>query len=291
MDHQSHDQPSLSPHPVLPAHYDTAEARVGYIRGLFDRTATSYDRINAWMSLNRGEQYRKEAMVRAGVRSGHRLLDCACGTGVMAGHAQSLVGADGEVIALDSSLQMLHVAANRGVRHRLAGIAEQLPLPHRSFDFVTMGYALRHVADLRVAFAEFARVLHPGGRLLILEMVPPASRAGYLAARLYLKHLVPTVASLVTGSSDARRLMRYYWDTIDQCVEPKVVLDALKAEGFIEVSRSVKFALLTEYTATLPLDADGEAFRHRSTQSCCKLPGGAEYSVADASHECKLRAN
>jgi demethylmenaquinone methyltransferase / 2-methoxy-6-polyprenyl-1,4-benzoquinol methylase len=256
MEHQSHDKPSLSPHPVLRAHYETAEARVSYIRALFDRTATSYDRINAWMSLSRGEQYRKEAMIRAGVRSGNRLLDCACGTGVMAGHAQSLVGTDGEVIALDPSLKMLSVAANRGVRHRLAGIAEQLPLPDRSFDVVTMGYALRHVADLSVAFAEFARVLRPGGRLLILEMVPPASRVGYLAARLYLKHLVPTMASFVTGSGDARRLMRYYWDTIDHCVEPKIVLNALTAEGFTEVSRSVKFALLTEYTATLPLDAD-----------------------------------
>ncbi len=256
MEHQPHDKPSLSPHPVLAAHYNTAAARVSYIRALFDRTASSYDRINAWMSLNRGEKYRQEAMVRAGVRSGQRLLDCACGTGVMAGHAQSLVGVDGDVIALDPSLQMLGVAASRGVRHRLAGIAEQLPLPDRSFDFVTMGYALRHVADLGVAFAEFVRVLRPGGRLLILEMVPPASRAGYLASRLYLKHLVPTIALFVTGSSEARRLMQYYWDTIDQCVEPEVVLSALWSAGFTEVGRSVKFGLLTEYTATLPQDAD-----------------------------------
>lgn len=256
MEHQPHDKPSLSPHPVLATHYNTADARVSYIRALFDRTASSYDRINAWMSLNRGEKYRQDAMVRAGVRSGHRLLDCACGTGVMAAQAQSLVGAEGDVIALDPSLQMLAVAANRGVRHRLAGIAEQLPLPDRSFDFATMGYALRHVADLGVAFAEFARILRPGGRLLILEMVPPASRAGYLASRLYLKHLVPTIASLVTGSRDARRLMQYYWDTIDQCVEPEVVLNALRSTGFTEVSRSVQFGLLTEYTATLPQDAD-----------------------------------
>jgi demethylmenaquinone methyltransferase/2-methoxy-6-polyprenyl-1,4-benzoquinol methylase len=249
-------RPRLAPHPVLPSHYARAEDRVGYIRRLFDGTAHSYDRINAWMSLNRGEQYRRDAMVRAGVGPGQRLLDCACGTGVMAAHAQELVGADGEVIALDPSLPMLVVAAERGVRHRIAAIAERLPLPDGSVDVITMGYALRHVADLGVAFAEFARVLRPGGQLLILEMVPPPSRAGRLFTRLYLKHLVPTLASLVTRSADSRRLMRYYWDTVSQCLPPAVVMQAMADAGFTHVSRHVQFALLTEYSARLPLAAD-----------------------------------
>lgn len=240
---------SLTPHPVLPAHYAAEEDRVGYIRGLFDRTAESYDRINAWMSLNRGEHYRMEAMVRAGMHEGQRVLDCACGTGVMAAHAQRLVGTSGVVVALDPSMPMLAVAGARGVRNRVSGTAERLPLPDASVDVVTMGYALRHVADLGVAFAEFARVLRPGGRLLILEMVPPRSPVGHLLAKLYLKHLVPTLASWLGGSGDARRLMQYYWDTVDQCVSPNVVIDALKDAGFGSVARSVKLALLTEYTA------------------------------------------
>jgi demethylmenaquinone methyltransferase/2-methoxy-6-polyprenyl-1,4-benzoquinol methylase len=242
-------QPTLAPHPVLLAHYGRAEDRVGYIRQLFDVTAHSYDRINAWMSLNRGEQYRRNAMIRAGVRPGHRLLDCACGTGVIAAHAQDLVGADGQVVALDPSLPMLGVAAKRGVRHRLAALAERLPLTDASIDVVTVGYALRHVEDLGVAFAEFARVLRPGGRLLILEMVPPISRAGYLCAKLYLKHLVPALASVITRSADARRLMRYYWDTVDQCLPPSTVMAALEEAGFREVKRSVELSLLSEYTA------------------------------------------
>ncbi len=240
---------TLSPHPVLPAHYAAQEDRVAYIRALFDRTAGNYDRINDWMSLNRGDHYRKEAMMRAGVKEGQRVLDCACGTGVMAAHAQGLVGTGGEVMALDPSLPMLSIAGQRGVRWRLVGIAEQIPLPDQSVDVITMGYALRHVADLGVTFAEFARVLRPGGRLLILEMVPPESSVGRLFTKLYLKHLVPALASLVTGSGDAGRLMRYYWDTVDQCVPPSVILNALRGAGFVSVARSVKFSLLSEYLA------------------------------------------
>ena len=244
--------PALAPHPVLPDHYRRPEDRVGYIRTLFDRTADSYDRINAWMSLNTGARYRRDAMIRAGVGAGQRLLDCACGTGVMAAHAETLVGPDGEVIALDPSLPMLAEAAKRGVRQRVAAIAEQLPLPDASVDVITMGYALRHVADLGIAFREFARVLRPGGRLLILEMVPPSSRGGYLFAKLYLKHLVPTLAHLVTRRADARRLMRYYWDTVSNCVPPGRVLSALTDAGFADVRRDLMFSLLSEYTARLP---------------------------------------
>lgn len=243
--------PELAPHPVLPNHYARPEDRVGYIRELFDRTADSYDRINAWMSLNSGARYRRDAMLRAGVGTGQQLLDCACGTGVMAAHAQTLVGNEGAVFALDPSLPMLAEAAKRGVRQRVAGVAEQLPLPEDSVDTITMGYALRHVHDLGVAFREFARVLRPGGRLLILEMVPPTSRGGYRFAKFYLQHLVPTLAHWVTRRSDSKRLMRYYWDTVSNCVPPGVVMSALTDAGFVEVRRKVMFSLLSEYTARM----------------------------------------
>jgi demethylmenaquinone methyltransferase/2-methoxy-6-polyprenyl-1,4-benzoquinol methylase len=245
-------QPTLAPHPVLTTHYARAEDRVAYIRQLFDRTARDYDCINAWMSLNRGETYRRDAMVRAGVQPGQRVLDCACGTGVMAVHAQTLVGIDGEVIALDPSLPMLGVAADRGARNRVAAVAERLPLPDACVDVITMGYALRHVADLGVTFAEFRRILKPGGRLLILELVPPVTRVGRLFAKLYLKHLVPTLASLVTRSDESRRLMRYYWDTVERCLPPNAVLEAISDAGFSDVKREVQFGILTEYAARVP---------------------------------------
>jgi demethylmenaquinone methyltransferase/2-methoxy-6-polyprenyl-1,4-benzoquinol methylase len=241
--------PAVPPHPVLTGHYGRAAERVGYIRRLFDDTAPYYDRINAWMSLSTGETYRRDALVRAGLGPGQAVLDLACGTGVVARHAQDLVGPAGLVLALDPSLPMLAEAAARGVRHRIAGVAESLPLSEGSMDFVSMGYALRHVADLRVAFAELYRVLRPGGRLLILEMVPPRSPLGYALAKLYLKRLVPALASIAARDPRARRLMEYYWETVDRCVSPQVVQDTLSEVGFEGVHREVNLGLLNEYRA------------------------------------------
>lgn len=244
----------VPPHPVLPAHYRAADERVGYIRPLFDEAAPDYDRINAWMSLATGERYRREALVRAGLGPGQRVLDLACGTGVLARHAMDLVGPDGSVLALDPSLPMLAQARGRGVAALVAGVAEALPLPAESVDFISFGYALRHVADLRRAFGELCRVLRPGGRLLILEMVPPRSPLPYTLTRFYLKYLVPGLTVLVTGNRRARRLMQYYWETVDRCVPPEVVIATLGEAGFVAARRTVQLGLFTEYTAVRGCD-------------------------------------
>lgn len=244
----------VAPHPVLTGHYPMLDDRVPYIRRLFDVTAPSYDTINAWMSLRTGEGYRLDALRRAGVGPGQKTLDIATGTGVLAAHAALLVGPHGSVIAIDPSLPMLREAGRRGGFHRVGGVAEALPLPDRGLDFISMGYALRHVADLRLTFAEFFRVLRPGGRLLILEIVPPPSRLGYGLTKFYLKHLVPGLAALVTRNRDARRLMQYYWDTVEHCVAPSVIEATLAAAGFEAVRRTVRQALMNEYSARRPID-------------------------------------
>jgi demethylmenaquinone methyltransferase/2-methoxy-6-polyprenyl-1,4-benzoquinol methylase len=92
-------------------------------------------------------------------------------------------------------------------------------------------------------------VLKPGGHLLILEVTPPTSRLAFRLLKLYLRTLVPVMAGFGRGGRASRELMEYYWDTIEMCVPPRVILDGLEAAGFSRVSRYVANGIFSEYTA------------------------------------------
>jgi demethylmenaquinone methyltransferase/2-methoxy-6-polyprenyl-1,4-benzoquinol methylase len=173
----------------------------------FDEAASDYDWINQAMSFGAGHRYRREALLRAGLTESMRLLDAGSGTGVVAAQAQRIVGSRGLVVALDPSLGMLRQAGGRGVKRRVRAFAESLPFPSGRFDMLSMGYALRHVADLRMTFREYFRVLQPGGKLLLLEITPPPSRLSHALLRLYLGRLMPLVARFGHGGRASRELM------------------------------------------------------------------------------------
>ena len=242
---------SLAPHPTIEGHYRAPGERQDYVDALFDSAAPHYDWICRVMSLGSGALYRRQALQRLGVRPGMTILDVATGTGLVAREAALLAGGSG-VVGLDPSRGMLE-QARRTVRLPLVqSRGEALPFPSERFDVLSMGYALRHVSDLHAAFREYHRVLRPGGRVLILEISRPSSAAGLWLARLYLKRLVPLVTRVGTRSASAERLMDYYWDTIERCVAPEAILDALRRSGF-EASRRVQGGLLSEYVGSKPI--------------------------------------
>ena len=115
---------------------------------------------------------------------------------------------------------------------------------------MTMGYALRHVPDLDQTFEEYRRVLKPGGRLLLLEITRPASTLGLALARLYFGTVVPLVTRDRDRKRDAAELMRFYWETIAQCVPPETVLASLERAGLAAPERAVMHGIFSEYTAT-----------------------------------------
>jgi demethylmenaquinone methyltransferase/2-methoxy-6-polyprenyl-1,4-benzoquinol methylase len=92
-------------------------------------------------------------------------------------------------------------------------------------------------------------VLKPGGKVLILEITPPASRISFHLLKLYLGRLIPMVARIGRGGRGSQDLMRYYWDTIEHCVAPQVILDTLERAGFAHVTRRVQMGILNSYTA------------------------------------------
>jgi demethylmenaquinone methyltransferase/2-methoxy-6-polyprenyl-1,4-benzoquinol methylase len=242
--------PTQTPHDVLPAYYGSAAERRPFVGRLFDDGAPYYERINRWMSFGTGVFYRREALKRAGLVAGMRVLDVATGTGVVARAALELAGPTGRVLGLDPSAGMLHEAGRLSALRLLRGFAEALPVADRSIDFLSMGYALRHVADLAATFAEYHRVLRPGGRLLILEIVRPPGRVSLALVRFYLRRLVPWLVA--GGGREARTMMEYFWDTIDACVSPETILDALREVGFVGVQRHTVWGFLSEYQAQRP---------------------------------------
>jgi demethylmenaquinone methyltransferase/2-methoxy-6-polyprenyl-1,4-benzoquinol methylase len=243
----------LAPHPLLTDYYaaDPASRRLR-VGQMFNASAPHYDWINSVLSFGSGRWYRRDALRRLGVGPGARLVDVGSGTGVIALVAQELVGDSGEVTAVDPSEGMLAVARASGVRNIVPGRAESLPFPDAHFDFLTMGYALRHVEDLGQTFAEYRRVLKPGGKLLLLEITRPRGNVANAVLRFYMRSFIPGVTGLLRRSPEAQTLMRYYWDTIEQCVPPEAILSALAGAGLAQVERGVSFGIFSEYTATRP---------------------------------------
>jgi demethylmenaquinone methyltransferase / 2-methoxy-6-polyprenyl-1,4-benzoquinol methylase len=236
------------PHPVLPAHYATRPEREGFVRALFDQTAADYDRINAIMALGSGGWFRRKNRRQHGLQPGARVLDVAIGTGLVAREARALVGDAGLVVGLDASFGMLAVAQTRLALPLVQGRAEALPFPDGRFDMVTIGYALRHMEDLGATFAEFRRVLRPGGALLILEIARPESRFARGFAALWLGRAVPALCRVLMRGRRSEELMRYYWDTIRECVPAETILAELAGAGFTQVGDTLALGLFRQYS-------------------------------------------
>jgi demethylmenaquinone methyltransferase/2-methoxy-6-polyprenyl-1,4-benzoquinol methylase len=241
--------PPVRPHPTLDHYYATDQDRPGFVNDLFDGGATSYEWVCSVMSLGTGAQYRKRALRDAGLGKGMRVLDVATGTGLVLRPADELSGSSKLAIGLDPSRGMLKECRKRSSAPLVQARGENLPFPDGHFDMVTMGYGLRHVADLRALFGEYRRVLKPGGRVLVLEITQPRSPAGRQFNRLFLGSLIPGVARIMRGS-DAGRMMDYFWDTVKNCVPPDQVIAALRDAGFPGASRTVMGGILSEFLAT-----------------------------------------
>jgi demethylmenaquinone methyltransferase / 2-methoxy-6-polyprenyl-1,4-benzoquinol methylase len=244
---------STPPHPVLTKYYGRDADREPFVSALFDGAAQHYDWVCRLMALGSGQFYRRQALVRSGLARGMRLLDIATGTGLVARSALRTVGRPGVVIGLDPSRGMLREALKALPIPLVQGRAEALPFRSEFFDLASIGYALRHLADLGAVFRECVRVLKPGGRVLILEVSRPRSPITGWAMRVYLQNVLPAITRLGRGGVHAELLTRYYWDTIAECVSAETILDAMWGSGFVDVERRVFGGVFSEYTGRRPV--------------------------------------
>jgi demethylmenaquinone methyltransferase/2-methoxy-6-polyprenyl-1,4-benzoquinol methylase len=239
------------PHSPLPAYYrsDDQAARETFLRTTFNDTAVDYNRLEWILGLGTGPWYRRQALLRAGLKPGMQVVDVGMGTGLVTREILHITGEPAKLIGVDPSPGMMNEAHfDQHVECRL-GRAEAIPVPDASADFIVMGYALRHIADFAAACAEFRRVLKPGGTLLILEITRAEGRFGNALLKAYMRGAVPLMARLVSKSRATPMLWRYYWDTIEACVPPAEVLRMLASHGLTSTERHVELGIFSEYRA------------------------------------------
>jgi demethylmenaquinone methyltransferase/2-methoxy-6-polyprenyl-1,4-benzoquinol methylase len=241
--------PALAPHAPIAGFYERPEQKRPFLRNAFDHGAADYDHVERMMALGSGSWYRRRALQRAGLARGMRALDVAAGTGLVAREAARIVGDPRLVLGVDPSAGMLAQAMRRvpGVRF-LLGTAEALPVADASVDFISMGYALRHMSDVSVTFREYFRVLKPGGRLCVLEITRPDGPFKLAALRTYMRCVVPALTRVAGRGRQSARLWSYYWDTIEHCLPPGQIMDAMRTAGFQDVARGVELGIFSEYT-------------------------------------------
>lgn len=249
------DQVAHAPHIPLTAYYAGEQERAGFVRRMFDSTAADYDRMERILGFGTGSWYRGQALERAGLKPGMRIVDVGAGTGLVAREAARIVGDPHLVVGIDPSPGMLASARVPPGVSLIEGTAEAIPCPDANFDFLSMGYALRHIGDLSIAFREFHRVMKPGARLCMLEITRPQKGIKGALIKAYMKGVLPLLARIVGSAKNTGLLWRYYWDTIEACVPPEQVLATLASAGFVDARRHIEdsaLSMLAEYQATKP---------------------------------------
>lgn len=187
------------------------EARVADV---FHSVAQKYDIMNDLMSFGIHRLWKAITIEYSGVRKGQKILDIAGGTGDLTRKFSRLVGAEGQVVLADINDSMLKVGRDKladsgvvgNVRYVQAN-AEALPFPDNTFDCITIAFGLRNVTHKERALASMARVLKPGGRVLVLEFSKPANPLLSKAYDAYSFSLLPMMGKLVANDSESYRYL------------------------------------------------------------------------------------
>jgi demethylmenaquinone methyltransferase/2-methoxy-6-polyprenyl-1,4-benzoquinol methylase len=195
---------------------------------MFERLAPDYDRLNTILTFGLDRSWRRAMVRAAGVRTGHRVLDVAAGTGRSLQAVRDAVGPRGLAVGVDFTEAMLRRA--RGVR--VLGDALRLPFEDETFDAAVSAFALRDVADQAVFAQEMVRVTKLGGGVALLEVGGPRNRAARVGFDLWFRGAVPRIATAF-GQGEAHRFLV---ESVRYLPEPAELLELMRRAGLDGVS-------------------------------------------------------
>ena len=174
------------------------------IKNLFATVASGYDKANDAMTLGLAHLWRRKLVVWSGAKPGDKVLDCATGTGDLAIEFKRVVGPKGSVLGTDFCAEMLDMAPPKAIKAGLKidfqiADAMNLGFGDDQYDIASIAYGIRNVSDPQKALVEMARVVRPGGSVMILETGDSPDHTLRPFFDFYFRKVVPRIGGWVTG--------------------------------------------------------------------------------------------
>ncbi|MEX0904386.1 MAG: bifunctional demethylmenaquinone methyltransferase/2-methoxy-6-polyprenyl-1,4-benzoquinol methylase UbiE [Balneolaceae bacterium] len=177
------------------------------VKTMFADIADDYDRINSILSFGVHNAWRKKTVIESGAKPGDKVLDCATGTGDLAIEFKKTVGHEGTVLGTDFCEEMIEHAPGKAEEKNLVvdfEVADAMNLPYEDnrFDIASIAFGIRNVDDPEACLKEMARVVKPGGRVVVLEFGQPGGMIRY-PYQLYSRHIMPAIGGWISGNREA----------------------------------------------------------------------------------------
>ena len=260
---------------------DTATKHAADVSAMFDEVSPRYDLINDVLTVGNDRLWRIATTRAVAPRKGMRILDLAAGTGTS---SAAFAAHGAHVTAADFSEGMLAEGRKRHAGNDLIDFVwadgTNLPFEDDAFDAATISYGLRNINDPKKALAEMARVVKPGGRIVIAEFSTPPSAAVRGPYTLYGRHVLPRIAGAI--NRDAAAAYRYLNESIEAWPDQAELARWMREAGLERVAyRNLTFGIVALHRGFVPrAAAKAEATTEAKKSAAAKEQGTAKQAAS-----------